>query len=383
MPALRPIAYEGRHVGIVYELRGHLMKLPFKSRHAVLIVVLLGCTAMNLRTLITFAMCAVLVLSGCASGGNGDPDGPGGPGQPPATNPFTGRLVGHGTGGMHTMNLTANGEWVQQTSVSNYARPALRLDANELYLARINMATPMSINIYDLNTFGQKDTGFIWPATDQLSRVHGLAVAPGGRYLAAVLSGLGDQFLEILDTQTMEIVFTGFNATVDSNMLWTQDLELVFAMNFQGQGPEGAYGGIVAVPLQEFLDGDDQFDLEVLVSLTQQQWGIAGIDDIALSHDGTQLAFVRSGDIWAKDLTTDEALRQLTVGPTANWGPAFSPDGSLIAFVGARGGELRDTLVVRNDDGGPYMVSTNDHSLTEVFLVDRRYLVEEIMAWLP
>lgn len=339
---------------------------------------------MKPRALVTFVLSAVLLVSSCANGGPGDPDGPGGPGQPGQTNPFNGRLIARGSGNLHTMNLTTNGEWVKQLPLPvQNAQPYVRSDSNELYVSRLNAANPLIIDIYDLSTFGKKEHGYVWPGTDNMLRASQLAVAPGGRYLAVLMRGFSDDFLEIYDTQAEEVVFTGFDGTIGTNLIWTSDLDLIFAMNFQGQGGAEVYGGIVAVPLAEFLDGDEQFDIKVLHAFNQQQWGTSGVYDLALSHDEKQIAFVRSGDIWAKDLATGESPRQLTTGPTGSWGPAFSPDGNHIVFVGAQGLALRDTLIVNNDSGGPYMVHTGDHSVTEVYILDRRYLVEDILAWLP
>ncbi|HNQ98716.1 MAG TPA: hypothetical protein PKN52_01870, partial [Trueperaceae bacterium] len=109
---------------------------------------------MRPHKLIALAVGTLLLLAACGSTNPGDPGGPGGP---PGGNPFDGRLIARGTGYMHTMNLSANGEWIEQIKLATgYDVPALHLAGNELYVANLNMAEPMFIDVYDLSTFGTK-----------------------------------------------------------------------------------------------------------------------------------------------------------------------------------------------------------------------------------
>ena len=329
----------------------------------------------------------LLLLVGCGGapagpGGPGEPGGPGGPGGP-GSNPFTGRLIGNGTGYIHTMDLSANGAWLEKMSVATgYDVAAMDSSQNELYIAGMNMADPMFIDVIDLTTFAGKRS-FLWPDTEALLRVEGFAAAPGGRYLAASLYGFGDPFLEVMDTESGTILYTADDLFVVSNMVWTADPYLMLAYEPAGAFDPDVYGAVIAIPLEQFLEGDDELGAFIVQGFTRAQWGLSGVTYLALSADETQLAYVLNGDIWVKDLTQDGAPLQLTTGPTANVGPAFSPDGAYIAFVGRRTYGLSDTLVLPNDGTGPYIVDVGDYPNSQAYLVDKQNLVKEIMSWRP
>ncbi len=88
--------------------------------------------------------------------------------------------------------------------------------------------------------------------------------------------------------------------------------------------------------------------------------------DPAWSPDGTQIAFVssRTGnpEIYVMDVSCDQAAacdgaaRRLTFSPTTELSPAWSPDGSQIAFVSDRDGHPQLYLMDANGD--------NPHALT-------------------
>lgn len=61
---------------------------------------------MNLRSSLALVFTSILLLAGCG-GGTGGPGGGGGGG---GGHPFNGSFVAFGTGFMHTMDLTNNGD---------------------------------------------------------------------------------------------------------------------------------------------------------------------------------------------------------------------------------------------------------------------------------
>ena len=69
---------------------------------------------------------------------------------------------------------------------------------------------------------------------------------------------------------------------------------------------------------------------------------------LALSPDGTTLAFCWAGDIWTVPVTGGQA-RRLTVHPADDTHPVWSPDGKLLAFASDRHGAA--DVFVMNPDG--------------------------------
>ena len=329
---------------------------------------------MRRRTIILSIVSVLLLAAGCGAT-QGGPGGPGG-------NPYSGSLVGSGTGYVHQLNLSGTSEWSEMTSISTYDVTAVDLTTNELYVAGLNMANPMLVDVYDLTTFGAKRS-FLWPDSQSLDRVERFAVAPGGKYLAANLSVLGEPLLEVMDTEAASPVYTALDYKVASiNMVWTKDLSLLLAYEPAGAFDPNVYGAVIMIPLEQFLEDDDDLGAYLVQGFTQAEWGQRGVTYLALSADESQLAYVLNGDIWVKEFAPDAAARQLTTGPTANVGPAFSPSGDHIAFVGLRPLGLNDTLVLPNDGTGPYLVNASDPANSQAYVVDSQNLVTNILAWL-
>ena len=85
----------------------------------------------------------------------------------------------------------------------------------------------------------------------------------------------------------------------------------------------------------------------------QDLWAVKRVGAPALSPDGKQVAYSvqewsieknkPTAALWLTDVASATTLR-LTAGPGSDTAPAWSPDGSRIAFVGKRGEEVISTL---------------------------------------
>ncbi len=91
--------------------------------------------------------------------------------------------------------------------------------------------------------------------------------------------------------------------------------------------------------------------------------------DSDFSPDGTKLAFVRRTDEWGTEIFVANAdgtgQRRLTSSYEAESGPAWSPDGSLVAFTRwdrSAYTNLYWIVVVRGDSGEEYAVIRGPHS---------------------
>lgn len=325
---------------------------------------------------ILIPMTVAFVLSACGAGGESSPP-PGGGGSGTG---YTGTLIGNGTSQVHTWDLTRSNDWLTRLSFSNYDVVALNLPAAELFVAGLDMLDPMDVSVYDLNTFGLKRQ-WIWPDTVDLWRVEGLAISPDGSHAAAILSALGEPFLEVINIADERIVMTDFTAMTSVDMEWVSDTELMFAMA-TAEYDVPYHGAIVKMDLSDPMSGSGmELRFEVLAGFSQAEWGT--VHSYRLSHDGSQLVFARAGDIWVKDLTDPEAVpHQLTTGPTALSGATFSPDGSLLALVESHPYGLEQTFVIPNHRGAPILVDSRTEA-GSVWRIEDGNLMEEILVWLP
>ncbi len=323
----------------------------------------------------------MFVLVGCGASGGESSGPPGGGGGGGHNNPFTGRIIAEGTSYIHDMNLTANGSWTSRlTAGTAWESIALHLPANELQVIGTSYGSPVTVEAYDLDTFGTKST-FLWTDSEALAYggVEGLAVSPDGEHLAAIFSGQ-DPFLEIINRNTHEVVYQGNPGIEGSDMIWVTDNQLVFAAEFDDPNVSFA-GGIVAVSLDELAGDSPVINMGVIVGFEPNEWAVAQPFDFAFSHDGSQLVYSWNGDLWVNELV-GEPSHQLTTGPSSLVGPAFSPDGKHIAFVEHKSFSLRDTFVIPNHREEPYFVDGTNLPDTQAFLLQESTLVDTMLVWL-
>lgn len=96
--------------------------------------------------------------------------------------------------------------------------------------------------------------------------------------------------------------------------------------------------------------------------------------DVALSPDGSLIAFTYRGDIYTVPTTGGEAHR-LTTDPAHDFHPIWSPDGNSIAFASDRYGG-RDIFVMSAEGGEARRITWNSVAETpETFTPDGRYVV--------
>ena len=89
-------------------------------------------------------------------------------------------------------------------------------------------------------------------------------------------------------------------------------------------------------------------------------WELDRIGSLALSPDGRWAAVVVTdydveknegqGDIWLVAVD-GSGIRRFTTGPTTEGSPAWSPDGSMLAFTAKREGEKSQLHVIPLDGG--------------------------------
>lgn len=293
--------------------------------------------------------------------------------------PYGGTLVAEGTGNIHTLNLTQGGDWQVRINMRDAA--SVVPSHNELLTISDAFGSFATVEGLDLGTFGVKES-FEWSDDESVGRVNSLAVSQDGAYLAALLEGYGSQYLEVLEPSGRRVVYSGLDIVTDNTTLWTPDNKLVFVMTLEHEGNPERWGAIGAIPLERFLaSSGPSIEIDLYAVFTRAEWD-ALIYDIALSRDGTQLAYTQGRDLWVMDFVQGAVPHQLTTGPVNLGGTQFSPDASsLVVSAGGRCG-LDETYIIPNHRNTPIVIDYGQGAGNE-YLTGEDTPVEAVLAWLP
>lgn len=324
------------------------------------------------------------------------------PAQPdvPAAQASSGHLIGESVLGVHQLALP-EGEWVEVLGAADFDAghvATLHPQQDLLHTAELlTGAYPLTVRSYDLGSLAPVSE-YHWPGTDLANRVRTLAVSPDGDHFAAVIADGPSEYLEIINQHTDEVLFSGRERAdrtlgmVGEDLLWTEDLGLVFVVDLEGQSPDLS-GAVVGVAPEDLGQDLGQVDMSLLVGFDAESWEGGRPEHLAVSGDETQLAFVYvpegtgtnpaiTADVWLADLTdTSAAPRQLTAGPVSIVGPAFSPDGHELAVVEFAARGSRNTYVI--DAGASAPTEFRSRADTDARLLATDTRVDTMLGWLP
>jgi serine/threonine protein kinase/Tol biopolymer transport system component len=103
---------------------------------------------------------------------------------------------------------------------------------------------------------------------------------------------------------------------------------------------------------------------------------VEGGRDPSFSWDGSQIVFTRAGELWTANADGSNAQKVAGVAPADARTPAFSPDGSLIAYLRSEGGPFGDIWVIPSE-GGPSRQVTfdNENAGKPVWKLDGTHIV--------
>lgn len=332
---------------------------------------------------------AVSLLALAACGGSPVPPGitppPSNPTPPPGGDGYRGTLIAEGTGNIHTLDLGTRNPadsdpWVSRDTATVYEEAAVVLSQNEILIAGDSFGSLMTVEVKDLTTFGLKES-FEWSDDESVGRVNALAASRDGRHLAALLEGLGRPYLEVLSRDDKTVVYSGLDIVSDDTLAWTPNDELVLALDLSAEGNPERWGAIGAIPLERFYAADERITIDLYATFTRAEWD-AGVGDIALSSDGSQLAYTRGSDLWVMDFVQNATPHQLTTGPIYHGGAQFSPDGTAIAFAAGGRYGLKETYIIPNHRNEPLFIDVGQNAGDE-YLIGVDTLVDSVLAWAP
>lgn len=238
---------------------------------------------------------------------------------------------------------------------------------------------------------------YSWPETELANRVRALAVSPDGTHYAAVIADGPSTYLEVVDSRTDEVVFSGRDRAdrtlglVGDDLLWSQEHGLVYVADLEA-APVAAAGGVVGVSLEDLQEDSGEVPMSLLLGFGDEEWHGGRPEHLALSPDGTRLAYAWvpegtnshpdiTAHVWTVALTGTAEPTRLTTGSISVVGPAFSADGQHLAVVEYSSRGTRNVYVV--DALSPSPVQFRDRHDTDATVVATDTRVDTLLGWLP
>jgi hypothetical protein len=118
--------------------------------------------------------------------------------------------------------------------------------------------------------------------------VSSLAVSQDGKYLAALLR-YSSNYLEVFNREDKSVVYSGLDiVSGGGGMVWTPKNELVVVLSLSKDDNPERWGAIAVIPLERLYAATNAtIDIDLYATFNRTDWGLSGVEDIAISSDGT------------------------------------------------------------------------------------------------